>query len=457
MENNAMTNVNEYNRVYFALNNIFDEIEGDDFYKYIFPSNQKKGEYSENFDKPNAIFLYNDDKDEGRDRTYRRRVMLDDTWDDDYQEYILENPLTLCSGLSYRGKKNRLENAQKMNALIFDLDSVGINELKTFLLRAGKEPGLRTLPQPTFIVLSGTGLHIYYVFEEPIDLFPNIKLQLKALKYDLTFKMWDYKSTTKKKQIQYQSINQAFRMPGSINKKYNLPVVAFCTGEKITLDYLNSYVDEEKNKVDINKPLKPTQYTLSESKEKFPEWYERVIVKKDKRAKKWIVKKDLYYWWIRQSYRVKGGHRYYFLMAMAIYAVKCNVSKKELRDDMYILFEELKDIQHNHALDEGDIKSALETYDRQYYNFTIDDIVKLTDIQIPKNKRNYRKQEDHVRMMSLIRDNMTHPNGEWRNKEGRPSKKNLVLQYIKENPNDTPTKIARELGISRSTVYKHME
>lgn len=29
------------------------------------------------------------------------------------------------------------------------------------------------LPRPTFIVSSGTGLHLYYVLETPIPCFPN--------------------------------------------------------------------------------------------------------------------------------------------------------------------------------------------------------------------------------------------------------------------------------------------
>ena len=128
--------------------------------------------------------------------------MLNDTWEEDYREFVKDNPMTLCSGLAYRGMVNRLEYSQQMNALVFDLDSVGKDELLTLFLRIGKKPGLRRLPQPTFIVMSGTGLHIYYVFDEPIALFPNIKLQLKKLKYDLTFKMWEYKSTSQEKQIQ---------------------------------------------------------------------------------------------------------------------------------------------------------------------------------------------------------------------------------------------------------------
>jgi hypothetical protein len=40
--------------------------------------------------------------------------------------------MTLCSGLAYRGMVNRLEYSQQMNALVFDLDSVGKDELLTY-------------------------------------------------------------------------------------------------------------------------------------------------------------------------------------------------------------------------------------------------------------------------------------------------------------------------------------
>lgn len=442
-----------YREVEQVLSFEYPEIEGLDFYKYIFPNNQNEGEYSEKYSKPNSIYLYKDPRDEGTERRLRRRIMLNDRWEDDYKEYVENNPMTLCSGIAYRGMKNRLQYAQQMNALVFDLDSVGKSELMNLFSRIDKKPALRTLPQPTFIVMSGTGLHIYYVFEVPIALYPNIKLQMKSLKYDLTFRMWDYGGTTKEKQIQYQSINQGFRMVGSRNDKYDLPVKAFKTGDRVTLDYMNQYVDEERNKVDVNKPFRPTQYTKEEAKEKFPEWYERVVEEGDKRPKRWNIKRDLYDWWIRQSYKAKGGHRYYFLMVMSIYAVKCNIPKKELRKDMYRVFDELKQVEHNHPLEEEDIKSALETYDRQYYNFTIDDIIKLTDIYIEKNKRNYRKQDQHLKIARATRD-IIHDN--WREGNGRPSKEKLVKDYVKENPDDNPTEIARALKISRPTVYKYL-
>ena len=257
-----------YWRIYDTLSSNYEEIDGYEFYKYIFPNNQNRGEMPNNYSKPNAIFLYHDEEDENPHRTYKRRIMLKDTWEDDYKNYIEENPKTLCSGLAYRHKINRLKYAQKMNALIFDLDAVGEDELFNLRARLGREPeAYRSLPNPTFIVMSGTGLHIYYVLEDPIELYPNIKLQLKSLKHDLTFRLWDYGGTSKERQVQYQSINQGFRMVGSINDKYDLPIKAFKTGGKVDLKTLNSYVRNENSKVDINKPYRPTEYTLEEAKE----------------------------------------------------------------------------------------------------------------------------------------------------------------------------------------------
>ena len=459
MSNNINNKKKNYEEVEELLSFHYEEVKGEEFYRYIFPNNQDEGEYSGDYSKPNAIYLYKDPKDEGTERKLRRRIMLNDTWEEDYKEFVKDNPMTLCSGLAYRGRVNRLEYAQQMNALVFDLDAVGKDELLTLFLRMGQEPGLRRLPQPTFIVMSGTGLHIYYVFDEPIDLFPNIKLQLKKLKYDLTFKMWEYKATSQEKQIQYQSINQGFRMVGSRNDKYDLPVKAFKTGERVTLDYINAHADEKKNQVDIKRRFRPSQYTKEEAKEKFPEWYQRVVVEKNRNQKKWDIKRDLYDWWLRQSHKVKGGHRYFYLMCMVIYAVKCNIPKEEVEEDMYEKFEELRKIEHSNPLEEKDIISALETYDRQYYNFTIDDIEKLTDIRIERNKRNYRNQKLHLKGARAIQE-INDPNHQWRNKEGRPkgsgTKEDLVKEYIRNNPNDNPTEIARNLGISRPAVYKYL-
>ncbi len=452
----------DYDDVYNILSNMYEEVNGYDFYRFIFPDNENEGELSYDYSRPNAIYLYRDDENTSGKRKLRRRIMLNDTWEDDYMNYIECNDLALCSGLSYLRRANRLENASKMNALVFDLDGVGEYELKNVLLRIGMAADLiRTLPIPTFIVMSGGGLHLYYVFEEPIDLYPNIKLQLKSLKHDLTFRMWEYKSTSKYENIQYQSINQGFRMVGSINDKYGTQVRAFRVGEKVSLEYLNAYA-REKNRVDINRPFRPSKITKEEAKEKYPEWYQRVVVEKRRNQKKWDISGKvngsdpyaLYHWWLRQIDKIKGGHRYYFLMCMVIYACKCDVPKKKLKEDMNIVFEKLKLVEHENPLEKSDIESALECWSREYYNFTIEDIEKLTDIHIERNKRNGRTQREHIRLMNFIRDELNN-NDKW-NKvgNGRKPKKDIVAQWRSDNPNGTKYRCIKETGLDKKTVYK---
>ena len=144
-------------------------------------------------------------------------------------------------------------------------------------------------------------------------------------------------------------------------------------------------------------------------------------------------------------------------MCMVIYAVKCNIPKEEVEEDMYDKFDELSRIEHSNPLEEEDIKSALETYDRQYYNFTIDDIEKLTDIRIDRNKRNYRKQDIHLKLargqLAILRELEEVDEGR---PKGSGTKEDLVKDYLEKNPTSTPTEIAKDLGISRTTVYKYL-
>lgn len=452
MSNEELLEVNH--RLNEILSNKYMKVDGESFYRYIFPNNENEGEWNRDYSKPNAIYLYKNEDEVVRNRILRRRIMLNDTWESDYQKYVKGNSKSLCSGLTFRGRVNRLEHAQQMNALIFDIDSVGLNELDNMIRRFSNENKVRRIPIPTFIVSSGTGVHLYYVLEEPIDLFPNIKLQLKALKYNLTYRFWDYKGTSQDKNIQYQPLNQAFRMVGSINEKYGTEVQAYLVGERVPLERLNEFATDPSVQVDINQRYKPSKYTLEEAQEHFPEWYERVIIQKDKTPRKWRIKRDLYDWWKRQYGEITGGHRYYYLMCLAIYAVKCDIPRKELETDMYEIFEELKHIPHSNELCEEDIISALEAYDRGYYNFKLDDIEKLTGLRFERNKRNYRSQGNHIKIMNAIRD-ITYPNGEWRNKDGAPTKENLVKEYLLEYPDLPVSEVAKNLGVSRTTVYKY--
>ena len=100
------------------------------------------------------------------------------------------------------------------------------------------------LPQATFVVNSGTGLHLYYVLQEPIPMYPYNQKCLKELKYSLTRQIWNrYTSTIKEPQV--QGILQGFRVVGSgskLGREY--PVTAYRLGGRVTLEELLEFIPD---------------------------------------------------------------------------------------------------------------------------------------------------------------------------------------------------------------------
>ena len=81
--------------------------------------------------------------------------------------------------------------------------------------------------------------------------------------------------------------------------------------------------------------MRKSRLSLAEAKEKYPDWYERRIVKKERRGR-WTVKRDLYDWGRhRIGGEIRVGHRVYGIMTLAIYAKKCGVSEGGLRWDAF--------------------------------------------------------------------------------------------------------------------------
>ena len=111
-------------------------------------------------------------------------------------------------------------------------------------------------------------------------------------------------------------------------------------------------------------------------------------------------------------------------------------------------FEELTESEDNHFT-ETDVFEALEMYNDSYFTFPIESISKLTDIHIKKNKRNYRKQADHIKLMNFVRMELSN------NKGGRPTKEHIIKEWQQNNPKGTPKECIEDTNISKNTVYKY--
>lgn len=380
------------------------------------------------------------------------RIMFEDDFEKMLKE-LQEADFSILNGITYFGRKNLQEHASKMYCMIFDLDGITDDTLNIFLSSAFYA---NLYPIPNYIALSGHGVHLYYLFEYPIPLYPNIKMQLKAFKYALIKKLWNEDTSIDEKK-QYQGINQGFRVIGGKTKIDGVRVRAFRINEHpFTLEQLNQYIPKE-SRVDESKLYKECKMSLEEAKKKFPRWYEDKVINKQPR-RYWTCKEDLYRWWIE---KIKEGatfhHRYFCIMCLAIYGAKCGVPFEKVKADAEDLMPFLNSINKDEPFTESDCLSALECYDTRYCTFPIDDIKNISGIDIKKNKRNGRKQELHLKLARSNKQILKEA-GEMR-KEGRPkgtgTKEQLVIEYLKEHENDNISHIANALGVSRNTVYKY--
>ena len=148
-------------------------------------------------------------------------------------------------------------------------------------------------------------------------------------------------------------------------------------------------------------------------------------------------------------------------MCMAIYAYKCDVSKAQLRKDMQTAFEDLQMVQHENALTEDDIKSALEAYDREYYNFTISDIEALTDVHIERNRRNGLTQEKHLYLARRRKEDMKAIGIPMKAAEGRPcgsgTAQEKVLAWREQHPDGRKSDCHKDTGLDPKTIRKWWE
>lgn len=428
-----------------------EEVSALDVYSDIFHLGegliQRANSESHNLKSNPLAYWKNHDEKKGH-----YRVMFDDTFPETLEE-LQRADFCIMNGISYFGRKNLQSNANKMYALIFDLDGVTDSTLNNFMSGAVKA---KVYPVPNYVILSGHGVHLYYLFDDPVPLYPYLKIQIKNLKYALITKMWNG-YTSKDKKIQYQGINQGFRVIGGKTKIEGVRVRAFkVNSHPFMLSQLCDYVPSE-YRIDEKKLYRESKLTLDQAKEKYPEWYEKRIVRGEKSKGHWTCKRDLYDWWKRQ---IETGatlhHRYFSVMCLAIYAVKSGISEEELKRDAKELIPLLNEIAPDEPFTAKDVKSALECYDERYCTFPIEDISKLSGIRIERNKRNYQKQADHLEEARAIRDIRCRRRGEaWDAHNGRKSKKSLIDEWRMNHPEGIKADCIRDTGCDRKTVSKY--
>ena len=149
-------------------------------------------------------------------------------------------------------------------------------------------------------------------------------------------------------------------------------------------------------------------------------------------------------------------------MCLAIYGVKCGVPYEQVEEDVLELVPFMNAINPEDPFTVSDAESALECYDHRYCTFPIKDIEVISAIPIKRNRRNGRKQKAHLKVARMIQQLNDEERGtNWREGNGRPAgsgtKEKIIREYVTAHPNASVSEIAKALGVSRTTVYKHKD
>ena len=404
------------------------------------------------------------------DEKIRREMVFEDTFEEQLRRFQEQADWAILNGLTYWGRVNDGQHQNKLCAFVFDYDidkqKQVPKKLYNFLYGAFSESKL--YPIPNYMVLSSHNVHLYYVLEEPLDLFPIVKTQAKKLKHELSRIMMN-RYTTNIEKPDAQGINQGFRIVGGKTKAAEgvaYPTVrAFRLNEHpFSIEELNERVPEDARV----QPGRKSKYTIEQVKKQFPEWYEQVIVGGKRTTGRWVVKEDLYRWWLKKAYaEAVPGHRYYCVMALAVFAAKCGIlDKRRVRRDAESLLEKFNDFAGAEPFTKKDIKSALECLDLRFCNFSRKELESYTGVPMPANKRNYRPQALHLagaRAIQKVNDEFNGTN--WREGNGRPKgspnkdhpKRDAIRAYAAENPGASQRAIAKALGVSPTTVNKWLK
>ena len=275
---------------------------------------------------PQMDYIYRVWSDKGKERMtilLQRYEQTDDgSWKGTYFEIFIDEIFDLLLFrddlysyyTDFRNGKVGIKTVEKVRAFCIDLDHMSPKDLKRLVkrkLQIMKHP-------PTYIVNSGNGIHLVYLFREPIDvseggrIFGMRKLLKKLTQQFEPQKGYDYK-------LDSQSANliQPYRVPGSQTKNGDVSRV-YKSGPEYKLQVLEYWLDckvftNDNDPATRNKV--PNLQYLPNGKQSFYTYCLKQIRTPDKR------------------------NRYLAMFGLAIVAWKCRIPKE-------VLLQDLKELLH---------------------------------------------------------------------------------------------------------------
>ena len=362
------------------------------------------------------------------------------------------NDVLLGSCTSYSENYISKNLVHEVYAFVIDLDNVTSRTLAESFTEDGSwvDADGNILPLPTAIVNSGGGLHLWYMFDDVLPCYNRNKWNLKRI-YDA---LCEQQSNRTGVPLERHWYGQQYRMVGGGNKYPGLVNTAYKVGEKWDVDELAKecglpgvHIWRLGEPFSAGKVQKKKEYHPFTSNKGF---YTAII----KGCKE----------------KTKEGKRYTSLCAITAVAFKCGIPEDTLKEDLSALIKHYNKNCKN-PVEQSEIDKAVAMYNskaRTISRKTLEDWIGWKfEPKIKRNKpedRHPRKKTEAMRSSGELtnievyaskkRDEM-YPGGSWRGPGNvKASKKQIIDEWRKKNPNGRRIDCERETGISHKTVLK---
>ena len=345
----------------------------------------------------------------------------------------------------------------------FDIDFDGVYEPYD-LFRLLDAFRTKKIPTPTVLVSSGTGVHLIYRLKTPINVYkkPALKSVITEIKKAICEKLKRvYKFIKYSGDISPLSWEQKIRCPGSTTKigeiiansreeaLYDL-CNAWLIGDSYSLIDIYNYCKKYTNINKIKKLGDTDEDLISKLLEKSKN-LEKINIKGIEGSKGKLYKsvnKNVYHGWFSRRVEIKEGFRYFYMLGLTCYALKCNIDKETLNKDLIKLMDYFNEKSES-KVTLKDVESALKGYDDDANKFsTGETIARRCNLTVKHCKRNHRTQKEHLTRA--------------RKKAGRKSKKDELYSFLigefkcgKDITKMSVRTIEQASGISKSTASKY--
>jgi len=355
---------------------------------------------------------------------------------DDAIDFSMSRNDVLLGGVAYFNNWISKKSAKEIYTFIVDMDNVYSGTLQNALRADWKSANGEPFAKPTYIVNSGTGLHLYFVLEEPIPCYRRSLEDIDKVYRQLAIQQ--SRRVYVNRQVQW--FGQDFRMAGGQNK-YGWENSVYRIGDKWNIDDLAKAVGVDTHFVRYGEPKQKVQ---TEQKKR-----------QRRKATGWKSNKAFYYHTLEGCKdKTHEGHRYTSLCALTVIAWKCGIPLEQLEQDLLSLLPQYnKGAQRQ--IKEKEVYSALKMYNDKAMQTRRESLEHWQGWEFKPIKRNGRKRDVHLMGARAIQEINDRVNGtNWREGNGRKSTKETVLQFRAEHPEATKAECIRATGLSKPTVYK---